>query len=171
MSQGILLFSSHSSLIPSASRSKKINYHAYILLVMLAIIYIGQTVIYTVKESKGKQHFTTWHGLFGVITVMYTTVQVLAGIFVKYASMFKLPKTLTLADLKLYHGTSGCVLFLLSCATLTLGLSTDWFTSHANEYVRGLTLVAVAVLGLAILNHGYGLVQARLPSTSTRGKK
>jgi len=162
MSQGILLFSSHSSLIPNATRSKKVNYHAYILLTMLAIIYVGQTVIYLVKESNGKAHFTTWHGVIGLMTVMYTTIQVMAGVFVKYAHMVKLPKSLPLIDLKLYHGASGCTLSILSCVTLILGLSSNWFVDNVNEYVRGLCMVAVVILGLTVLNHAVGLATNRM---------
>jgi len=175
MSQGILLFSPHSSLAPSSwTRSSKVTYHTYILLVALAVIYAGQCVIYTVKESKGKAHFTTWHGLFGLTTVAYTTVQVLAGVLVKYArSVPSLTKLVKLADLKFYHGTSGCALFVLSCATLALGLSSSWFVANANEYLRGACFVAVALLGMAILNHGYTLVSGRLANvraSSTSGK-
>jgi len=168
MSQGILLFSSHSSLIPNATRSKKVNYHAYVLLTMLAIIYIGQTVIYLVKESKGKAHFTTWHGLIGLITVMYTTIQVMAGVFVKYAHMVKLPKGLPLVDLKFYHGTSGCTLSILSCVTLILGLSTSWFVDNVHEYVRGLCMVAVVILGLTVLNHAVGLATNRMKRSAIK---
>lgn len=44
----------------------------------------GLVVIYLNKEQAGKQHFTSWHGLLGVITVGYACAQSTGGALAKY---------------------------------------------------------------------------------------
>lgn len=161
-----MVFSKQSSLVQSKSHSIKINYHGYILFAALCLALAGFAIIYTNKGYNGKPHFTTPHGIVGLCVIGYTAVQVLAGVFVKYASMFKMPKSLTLAELKLYHGLSGCTLFVLSCLAMLGGIWSEWFTKVAHEYVQFACTISIILSCLIVGTHGYQLFSSKM-----RGKK
>ena len=73
----------------------------------MAIIYLigGMLAIIINKERNNKEHLTTWHGQIGALTVVYTALQCLAGLFLLYPSWG--PKGITLRQMKAYHATSG----------------------------------------------------------------
>lgn len=161
MVEGIMVFSKQSSLVQSKPRSTKINYHGYILFTALCLALTGFTIIYTNKNFYEKQHFTTPHGIAGVCVVCYTAIQVPAGVLVKYASMLKLPKSLTLSDLKFYHGMSGCTLFILSCLAMLGGIWSNWFTKVAHDYVQYGCTLAIVTLILVVGMHAYQLYSSK----------
>ncbi len=89
MTEAILVFSPESSLIGQSNRATKVNYHGYMLFCALLSALGGFAVIYTNKNRHGASHFTSWHGLVGLITVGYTTAQVCAGIFLTLSIFYE----------------------------------------------------------------------------------
>ena len=51
---------------------------------ILLISISGLAAIYVNKERSGKDHFTTWHGLIGIITMVYSCAQSVGGALAKY---------------------------------------------------------------------------------------
>lgn len=67
----------------------------------------GFIAIYLNKEIVGKNHFTTWHGRFGLAAVVGMFVSALWGIGAKYSSTFR--NYIKPINTKLYHATFGLI--------------------------------------------------------------
>jgi len=84
-------------------------------------------VIYYNKLVNDKPHFTSWHGLLGVITVVYILLQCCGGLNLLY------PQTavrfMRLISLKQLHATSALMLYTLAIVTLVTGMLSRWFAA------------------------------------------
>ena len=67
----------------------------------------GFGAIYLNKEIVGKKHFTTWHGLFGLITCIGVLVAAAGGIIAKYNQYVK--DYIRPINVKLYHATGSMI--------------------------------------------------------------
>ncbi|OPJ80847.1 cytochrome b561 domain-containing protein 2 [Patagioenas fasciata monilis] len=133
MTEALLIFSPETSLLRSFSRKVKVRVHWALQLLALLCALLGLGIIIYNKHLNGKPHFATWHGLTGLLAVLYASGQCAGGVLLLYP---KLMKNWTLAKLKLYHATSGLVGYLLGCASLMLGMCSLWFTtSVSNAYL------------------------------------
>ena len=65
----------------------------------------GFGAIYLNKEIAGKKHFTTWHGLFGLLTVIGVLLAAAGGLVAKYSLLVK--NYIKPINVKLYHATWG----------------------------------------------------------------
>ena len=73
------------------------------------------------------------HGLIGLITFVWSLVQASGGLFLTVFERYIRSIGLTYAQLRIYHATSGVLLFTLSCLALVLGLASSWFKSKMPE--------------------------------------
>jgi cytochrome b-561 domain-containing protein 2 len=69
------------------------------------------------------------HGLIGLIVFVWSLLQAVAGLFLTVLQRYIRYFRLTYAQLRIYHATSGVLLFTLSCFVLVLGLASNWFKS------------------------------------------
>jgi cytochrome b-561 domain-containing protein 2 len=77
---------------------------------------------------KYKSHlFYSRHGLFGLIVFIWSLLQAIAGLFLTILQRYIRSLGLTYAQLRIYHATSGVLVFTLSCFVLILGLASNWF--------------------------------------------
>jgi len=87
----------------------------------------GFVVIYYNKLANNKPHFISWHGLLGVITIIYMVLQCSGGLNLLY------PQTAVrffrLVSLKQLHATSALLLFSLAVAALVTGMLSRWFVA------------------------------------------
>lgn len=150
LSEAILVFSPQSSFLVSATRKTRVFVHWTGAVAALSCVLIGLATVWWNKELRNKSHATTWHGILGYATVAYLAVQCCAGAMVKYPSVVK--NMVRLADLKMYHATSGLTLFALGCVSLVLGMYSNYF----NRLVTGTSWYAcvgcVAFLALIMAN-------------------
>ncbi|XP_078000951.1 transmembrane reductase CYB561D2-like [Glandiceps talaboti] len=158
MAEAILFFSPESTLLPKALRKTKVRYHWINNVTAVVCALGGFGCIFLNKSKMGKSHFTSWHGLLGVTTVTYACMQCLAGTLLLYPKVVS--QMVKLADMKLYHATSGLLMFSLACASLVLGLFSNWFVSVASDAVWYISLSCPAMLALVVMNQ---VTQAYLP--------
>ena len=104
------------------------------------------------KENQQKPHFTSWHGLLGLVTVGYTCMQLLGGASVKYHTYFASLIKMRLADHKMTHAVSGVAAFTLVTATLMCALYTDWLSERVQGLAWYACCMAVSWVGLVIMN-------------------
>lgn len=149
MVEAILLFSPESSLLFWASRKTKVTTHWILQISCIACALIGFATIFFNKVRGSKSHFTTWHGLFGLITIIYVLIQAACGIFLLYPS---LAKNWKLVQLKTYHATFGLLGLTLACGTIVLGLFSKWFVANSSGFLWVLSLVAPTWLMFVIMN-------------------
>lgn len=149
MTEAILLFSPHGSLIKKYPHKTKGRVHWILQCLCVSCAFLGLAAIFYNKHLNGKAHFTSWHGLLGLVTVCVAGVQSLAALPLIYHS---LAKGWSLAKLKRYHAASGLVTYLLGSASLLLGLSSAWFTASVGEYTWYLSVLCAALNALVIMS-------------------
>ncbi|XP_071669213.1 transmembrane reductase CYB561D2 isoform X2 [Patagioenas fasciata] len=149
MTEALLIFSPETSLLRSFSRKVKVRVHWALQLLALLCALLGLGIIIYNKHLNGKPHFATWHGLTGLLAVLYASGQCAGGVLLLYP---KLMKNWTLAKLKLYHATSGLVGYLLGCASLMLGMCSLWFTTSVNSVSWYLAMLCPLLTSLVIMN-------------------
>lgn len=148
MTEAIMVFSPDSLLL---SLSRKARTCAHWVLQLLAVLcaLLGLGIIYTNKVYQEKPHFSTWHGLVGLLTILWTAVQNVGGVTLLYP---KLLQRWTLATRKLYHATSGLLGYLLACGSLMLGMCSLWFTANVTGMVWYLCVLSPLLTGLVVMN-------------------
>ncbi|XP_047439098.1 transmembrane reductase CYB561D2 [Mugil cephalus] len=149
MTEAVLLFSPHASLIKKFSHKTKGRVHWVLQVLCVSCAALGLAAISYNKHLNGKPHFTSWHGLLGLFTVCVVGVQSLAALPLSYHS---LAKGWSLAKLKRYHAASGLVTYLLGSGSLLLGLSSAWFTAAVKEHTWYLSALCPAFCALIIMN-------------------
>ncbi|CAF4210483.1 unnamed protein product [Rotaria sp. Silwood2] len=128
MFQAINIFSTDdTSRSPSLPRRKQIFIHSLLQLGTIICSIIAFTAIYLRKEQGNRPHFTSWHGFIGLIAFVWSLLQALCGLFLTIFQRYIRSIGLTYAQLRMYHATSGVVLFTVSCFVLVLGLASNWF--------------------------------------------
>uniref|UniRef100_A0A4W6DPJ4 ascorbate ferrireductase (transmembrane) n=1 Tax=Lates calcarifer TaxID=8187 RepID=A0A4W6DPJ4_LATCA len=149
MTEAILLFSPHGSPIKRFPHKTKGRVHWILQCLCFTCAVLGLAAISYNKHLNGKPHFTSWHGLLGLLTVCVVGLQSLAAVPLIYHS---LAKGWSLAKLKRYHAASGLVTYLLGSVSLLLGLCSAWFTAAVMEYAWYLSVLCPALSALIIMN-------------------
>lgn len=149
MTEALLTFSPESSLLRSFSRKAKVRFHWALQLLALICALLGFAIISYNKYLNGKEHFVTWHGQTGLLTVVYASLQCMGGLALLYP---KLMKNWTLSKLKLYHATSGLIGYLLGCASLMLGMCSLWFSTTVTGISWYLIMLCPILTSLVIMN-------------------
>ncbi|KAJ8258337.1 hypothetical protein COCON_G00173490 [Conger conger] len=126
MTEAVLLFSPHSSPLQKAPHKSKARCHWALQCACAACAGLGLAAIVCNKQLNGKPHFTSWHGVAGLLTACGLGAQCLGGLPLLYP---RLLKGWSLARLKRYHAASGLLAYLLGTASLLLGMSSLWFAA------------------------------------------
>ncbi|XP_072308477.1 transmembrane reductase CYB561D2 [Eucyclogobius newberryi] len=149
MTEAILLFSPHGSPLRKFTHKTKGRIHWALQVLCVTCAVVGLAVIAYNKHLNGKPHFSSWHGLLGLITVCVVGLQSLAAVPLIYHG---LAKSWSLAKLKRYHAASGLVTYLLGCGSLLLGLCSAWFTGSVSSYTWYLSALCPALSALVIMD-------------------
>lgn len=149
MTEAILLFSPHGSPVRKLAHKTKGRIHWVLQCLCVTCAAAGLVVIVYNKDLNGKPHLTSWHGLFGLITMCVVGLQSLAAVPLIYHS---LAKGWSLAKLKRYHAASGLVTYLFGSGTLLLGLCSAWFTAAVSDYTWYLSALCPALSALVIMD-------------------
>lgn len=166
MFEAMMVFNRESSLFLNASRETKILAHHCLQVFAIVSSALGFFVIYFNKNIKDKPHFTTWHGLLGVITVCSIPLAALGGNIIKYPGLRKfLGVKQSLGDLKIMHATGGLMVFTLVMTTLMLGLYSSWFVGEVNEILWYVCLLCVSFMAMVVMNQ---VVTEYLPRTRVK---
>nr|CAH8871116.1 unnamed protein product [Trichobilharzia regenti] len=111
------------------SKSERIKAHWIFESLAALLLFLGFIAIYANKVLNGKPHFTTWHGLLGLFTVIYCISQLLFG-FVFHWNYNLWRSVLTYSTARFLHAVSGTVLYCSVSLTFILGFYTNWFQSN-----------------------------------------
>ncbi|XP_013132527.1 transmembrane reductase CYB561D2 [Oreochromis niloticus] len=149
MTEAILLFSPEGSPIKSFSHKTKGGVHRLLQGLCASCAVLGFAAIFYNKHLNGKPHFTSWHGLLGLLTVCVVIAQSLAAMPLSYPS---LAKGWSLAKLKRYHAASGLITYLLGSASMLLGLCSVWFAGAVREYAWYLSALCLVLSAFVIMN-------------------
>lgn len=149
MTEAVLLFSPHSSPVRKLPHKTKGRLHWVLQCLCVTCACLGLGVISYNKYLNGKPHFTSWHGLLGLLTVIVVGLQSVAGLPLIY---IKMAKGLSLAKLKRYHAVTGLLTYLLGSGSLLLGLWSAWFTGSVNAHAWYLAVLCPSLSALVIMS-------------------
>jgi len=142
------MFSQQSSLI-RGDRKWQVRSH-WILQVLAVVCGVGGfIIIYINKADRGKQHFTTWHGLLGLIATISCAVQAVAGIGLQYPILIK--KFATLAQAKVYHATFGLLNYTLITLVLNLAMWSNWAKRNISGFSWYGCIACIDILALVVM--------------------
>ncbi|XP_002124697.2 transmembrane reductase CYB561D2 [Ciona intestinalis] len=163
MVEAILVFSPESSLFIKASRKTKVRIHWILQTCAVVSGILGFSAIVINKIRNDKEHFKSWHGTFGLITVIYVIVQALFGIFLLYPQAAK-KWNWKLMQLKVYHATFGLLGFTLACITVMLSLFSNFVVKSAevDGFIWGLCFFCPTWCCFIVMNQ---VTNAYLPIT------
>lgn len=121
----------------------KLRYHWIILTAATIFITIGFAVVFMYKNNLNKKHFKSWHGFFGLLSLISGTPAIINGIGALYDVNLK--SFIKPNIIKLIHQASGTVAFIFGGITLSLSVYTKWFTwtSDGNKYVFLIAFITV----------------------------
>lgn len=152
MFQAILVFSNESSLFGSWDHRLKVRAHWVLNSLGLASIFVAASVIYFNKEELNRAHLTSWHGLIGFVTIVYTCGQFVAG-FGLTVFQFLTRKVVPYSRLKMYHATSGTFLYVLACISMGMGIHKYWYADTDTPfYIWYLSFAFTGLLGMIVTN-------------------
>ena len=161
MNEAVLLFSSKWSLLPKKyHRSQYMNIHVILEVMSLICFLLGFYSIYLNKDNLGKPHFTSWHGILGLIQLIAICAQVVIGTFAKYRIlpiMF-----FPAAKLKTVHVTLGITITMLVMCNLITGWYSNWFINNSSVFMFSI----LAPMCISI----NGFISYRAMSTNSRVK-
>ncbi|KAL3853109.1 hypothetical protein ACJMK2_016686 [Sinanodonta woodiana] len=170
MFEGLLVFNRESSLFSNVSHASKILTHQLMNIGAFIFALTGFLIIYYNKNLNNKDHFTTWHGVLGLVTVCYLPLQMTGGAIAKYPALRNILK-MKLSAIKLYHATSGSIVLALASCTLLTAFHSNWFTQQVGDVVWWVCLACLTVIPMIGLNQ---ITSAYLPRSvrnpATEGK-
>ena len=151
MSEAVLSYSAWFSLIPTSPRDTKTRWHWLLNAAAMVCAYTGLACISYNKYINDSPHYTSWHGLFGIIVCGTLAIQASGGIIQMYPSI--LPFAIRRVLLKRLHAFSGSVTFSVAMVTLVLGLYTTWFCAAVESgYLWGACCVCPVVMLSAVFS-------------------
>lgn len=149
MTEAILLFSPHSSPVGKLKHQVKSRLHWILQFSCMSCALVGLGTIFYNKHANGKPHFSTWHGLLGLVTMCAVVLQSVGALPLLY---HRLAKGWSLAKLKRYHAAAGLVSYLLGSASLLLGVCSAWFTSSVGGNAWYVAALCPALSALTIMS-------------------
>ncbi|VDO98753.1 unnamed protein product [Soboliphyme baturini] len=162
MSFAILSLTQYGVMQSRVSWLTRVNLHGWLLAAASLLSVCGFIVVYTGKTAFGKNHFTTYHGLIGFVTVCFTLLQLPTGLLLKYAYALQLTTFVRLVDMKFAHSLSGSLLYVFGCVALMLSFVSNWFVHHTSTLTVYYSFAIVAMMATFFIGNAYSIIKVRL---------
>lgn len=142
MTEAILCFANENILTYFLSHKERVTLHWVLQVIGSCFISAAFAVIIASKNSKGKPHFATWHGIFGLIAVIGAALAIVGGIVARYS--FPLRQIIRPVIVKVLHSLLGVIVYVLMIFSVLLGVYSSWF--KRNSSFTGLIVCNALVL-------------------------
>lgn len=142
MTEAILCFSNENIFTYFLSHKERVTLHWILQTIGGCFITAAFAIIIVSKNSKGKPHFATWHGIFGLIASISVALAMFGGVIAKYS--FPLRQTIRPVIVKVLHSLLGVIVYVLMIFTILLGVYSNWFKRHS-------TIVGLVVSNILVL--------------------
>ncbi|XP_058457191.1 probable transmembrane reductase CYB561D1 isoform X2 [Malaya genurostris] len=162
MSQAILTLSGANLLTYKRHYKTRIYVHWILQTVAVVLITIAFVCIFLNKVRMNKAHFQTTHAIFGIITIILSSISICGGVFSKYG--FQLRQLVRPIYSKIGHAIVGTVTYVLSTTTIALGIYSKWFQEDNNGQVRMALLVGIIAVALYVIINPIAATISRVKS-------
>lgn len=150
MTEAILTISDENYLTKSIPFRNKILFHWIIQVIAIFCNISGFIIIYINKNINNKSHFTTWHGLAGLISIIVTVPTCLSGLLALYKVDIRKHVKPTIS--KCLHIVCGCITFVFGTITEILGVYSGWFSKRSNFAAQILCTIAILFIAGWVLS-------------------
>jgi len=145
--QGILTLQPTSQ--PKTKAAGLTRHQLYMLITAFPIITVGTWVIIHNKNINQREHFTSWHGKIGIISILWMVGQILIGAGSVWFRGAAFGGGMKAKSLWKYHRASGYILLPLFLYAAHLGGAWSTFSnSHASHIMRILTYTVAPLVAL-----------------------
>uniref|UniRef100_A0A3Q1FPB7 ascorbate ferrireductase (transmembrane) n=1 Tax=Acanthochromis polyacanthus TaxID=80966 RepID=A0A3Q1FPB7_9TELE len=158
MTEGILLFSAEGSPFCFKSWTGKVRLHWFCQALVLIAAATGLGFMVASKNVSERPHLVSWHSLLGICTLAATVLQAACGICMIFPKLLRLSSSPP--RLRLYHGTCGLVVYLLSMVTVMSAMFSDWFQATVKGVAWWAFLLLPLFPALVVMNQ---ITNAYLP--------
>lgn len=101
------------------------------------------------KNRLGKDHFTTNHGIVGLTAIVCGAVSIIGGVFTYYG--FELRRYIKPIQLKIMHSLFGLCGYILTIATIILGLYSPWFLENVSYEIVGICIAVIVMVAVYVV--------------------
>lgn len=131
MFEAVLALTSTNRITSSLSYADKVKSHWILQSIALVCVFAGVLVVFVNKNNLNKEHFTTWHGTFGLFATLSCFPAALHGTATLYNQ--KIKRYLKPKVTKTLHLMSGITTLALGGITLFLSVYSKWFERNTNR--------------------------------------
>lgn len=149
MSEGLLV----SRMIKGKNKSFWLVFHVSFEIAAAILSVIGLATIFSHKIFLGKNHFSTNHGLSGVIVICLMLVQTIGGLCLYYlrSRIIKIGGMRLLLTVAKLHAQAATILYGLAGMTFVLGLRSHFLQKLLGEESSVALAIASALVFLLVL--------------------
>lgn len=142
-SEAVLFISKENPVSRRITRTWKLRWHWGLLILASILILQGTIVAIRNKTLLNKEHFKSWHAIFGLLAIVCFTPAVFNGIPALYDSELK--KFIKPNINKTFHQASGTVGYIFGGLALILSVFTKWFNHHSdnNKYIFLIAFISI----------------------------
>ncbi|XP_017778449.1 PREDICTED: cytochrome b561 domain-containing protein 2-like [Nicrophorus vespilloides] len=127
MTEGVLMISKDNFFNSKLTHLLKVRFH-WLLQTAASGCSIAGFVIIVVKKTR---HFRSWHGLMGLLSMVFLVPTCLNGILALFNVKLRMYISPTVN--KFFHAISGILTVVLGSITMVLSLYTNWFSKMTNK--------------------------------------
>lgn len=150
----------------SLSHKQRTQFHLYCQIAGIVCTIIGFIAIYVNKNLHGKHHFYTYHGICGLIVVIFVSLVGIGGSLAYYS--FSLRSYIRPVLIKIYHSFGGILTVIVGNLTLTLGFYSNWFKKNGNTNLIWIIITVLLLSTLLVLRKSVATLKERVVSTFGR---
>lgn len=162
--QAIAFFDS--DLHSSFSHKERVKYHLYCQVAGIICAFIGFIAIYVNKNLYGKNHFTSYHGLSGLLVMIVVAFVGIGGSLTYYS--FSLRTYVRPVVLKIFHSGGGILTLIAGGLTVILGLYSHWYQKFGAASLIYPTFFLIIFNTCLILRRSAFTLKERITSTFVR---
>ncbi|KAJ8916367.1 hypothetical protein NQ315_005064 [Exocentrus adspersus] len=141
MAEALLLFNKENSFLVNVDRAKRGSIHAAVMFLGFACITAGIALKINQKEERGSKHFTSTHGILGLVSWILTFISIILGILVGCAQ-----KSTSLgrpASYRIVHLLLGVATYITGVVALGFGL--HYLVGYTGLHGRNALIIFLAL--------------------------
>lgn len=150
----------------SISHKLRVQFHLYCQIAGIVCTAIGFVAIYVNKNLAGKQHFKSYHGICGLVMMIFVCLVGVGGSLCYYS--FSLRSYIRPVLLKIYHSSGGILSLIVGNLTVILGFYSHWYEKNGNRNLIWLIISVICISTLLILKRSVATLKDRVLSVFVR---